>query len=75
MHRAFERLTAQDRDLLRLQYDRDMPYETLAERFGIARGTVKSRFHRARLHLRWKLHLDLLLAWLRPTTAAGRLRN
>lgn len=52
---AFRRLPAQDQELLILRLDQDLPYETLAQRFGIALGTVKSRLHRARKHLKLKL--------------------
>nr|HWA83764.1 sigma-70 family RNA polymerase sigma factor [Fimbriimonadaceae bacterium] len=52
---AFRRLPKQDQELLLLRLDQEMPYETLALRFGIALGTVKSRLHRARKHLKLKL--------------------
>ncbi|MFI5461444.1 MAG: RNA polymerase sigma factor [Isosphaerales bacterium] len=55
---AFRRLPAQDRDILMLRYDQDVPYEALAARFGVALGTVKSRLHRARQHLRSRLAAD-----------------
>jgi len=52
---AFRRLPKQEQDLLRLRYGQEMPYETIAQRFGIALGTVKSRLNRARRHLRRRM--------------------
>lgn len=50
--RALARLAPDDRIILALRYDRDLPVDTIAGTLGIPSGTVKSRLHNAlrRLH-------------------------
>jgi RNA polymerase sigma-70 factor (ECF subfamily) len=48
---AFDRLSPEHADILRLRYFSEMSYRDLAEALGIPRGTVMSRLHAARLRL------------------------
>ena len=48
---ALEQLRPEDRDTLRAVYFEGLSHEETAARLGIARGTVKSRVHRAQNRL------------------------
>jgi len=52
---AFEHLPEHEKDLLRIRYDLETPYEAMAKGLGVALGTVKSRLNRARRHLRGRM--------------------
>lgn len=49
---AFESLSEQDRELLKLRYESDMTQSAIAEHLDIPEGTVKVRLYRAREKLR-----------------------
>jgi len=49
---AFESLSEQDRELLKLRYESDLTQSAIAEHLGIPEGTVKVRLYRAREKLR-----------------------
>lgn len=55
LHGALERLSAPHREVLTLFYLEDLPYAEIAEVVGCPVGTVRSRLHYARKHLRREL--------------------
>ncbi len=50
--KAFQRLSAKDREILALRHFRDLSYREIAHALGIPEGTVMSRLFHARAHLR-----------------------
>jgi RNA polymerase sigma-70 factor, ECF subfamily len=52
---ALARLSAPDRRLLRMRYERDLTTAQIAQRLGTPEGTVKIRLHRLRTRLRGEL--------------------
>ena len=49
---TLEKLSSQDRQILRLCYWQELPQQEIARRLGVPLGTVKSRLHNAREHFR-----------------------
>jgi RNA polymerase sigma-70 factor, ECF subfamily len=58
LHRAFRRLTLEQRAVLVFHYYLDLPVADVADRLGIPVGTVKSRIHHASTALRASLDAD-----------------
>lgn len=56
---ALESLPSRDRDALLLHYWEELSYEETACALGIPVGTVRSRIHRAKRHLRKRLEREL----------------
>ena len=52
---ALERCSASDREAFELHYVRGLGYREIAARLGIAMGTLATRLHRVRRHLRSEL--------------------
>ncbi len=55
LREALERLSPKLREVVRLRFFEELPYEEICDRLGIPEGTVKSRIHRGRAEL--KRHL------------------
>ena len=51
LEQGLAQLDEQDRQIILLRDQQDLPYEEIADLLGLPRGTVKSRLHRARLEL------------------------
>jgi RNA polymerase sigma-70 factor (ECF subfamily) len=58
MERAFQRLNAEQRAVIVLQYYRDLSLPEIAEFLGVALGTVRSRAHYAKRVLRAAIEAD-----------------
>lgn len=69
-HRALERLSARDREILGLRHFQELSYREIAHALGIPEGTVMSRLFHARRRLRDELrpHLDGALSEYAATT-------
>lgn len=68
LDRAFDRLSADQRTVIVLQYYRDMTLTDIAAVLQVPVGTVRSRLHYAKRALRAALEADA-----RPTTGEGRM--
>jgi RNA polymerase sigma-70 factor (ECF subfamily) len=51
LQEGLAKLDEEDRQIILLRDQQDLPYEEIADLLGLPRGTVKSRLHRARLEL------------------------
>lgn len=58
VHAALDRLSTEHREVLVLRFLEDMPYNDIARVTGNPVGTVRSRLHHAKIHLRQLLEKD-----------------
>lgn len=61
LHQGMDKLSLEHRQVLILRYGVDLSYKEIADMLGVTEGTIKSRIHRAKEHLRSILQNDTQL--------------
>jgi RNA polymerase sigma-70 factor (ECF subfamily) len=68
---ALRRLSANDQEILSLRHDSELSYREIAQRLGVAEGTVMSRLFHARRRLKARLPRELLEEFHGPNQPGG----